>query len=50
MVFFGGGIPLEKEGKVAGAIGVSGSSVPNDIRVAEAGIKAFEELELEKIK
>lgn len=41
IVVFGGGIPLEAEGKVIGAIGVSGSSVPNDVKVAEAGVKAF---------
>ncbi|MEH6947417.1 heme-binding protein [Bacillus sp. JJ634] len=46
IVVFGGGIPLVKDGKVIGAVGVSGSSVPNDIQVAEAAIKAFEELEL----
>ncbi|MFD1066000.1 GlcG/HbpS family heme-binding protein [Oceanobacillus locisalsi] len=50
LVVFGGGIPLEKDGRVVGAIGVSGSSVPNDVRVAEAGVKAFEELDLEKVK
>ena len=42
IVVFGGGFPLEKDGKVAGAIGVSGSSVENDVKVAEAGVKAFE--------
>ncbi|WP_059104314.1 GlcG/HbpS family heme-binding protein [Shouchella shacheensis] len=43
LVVFGGGIPLENDGKVIGAIGVSGSSVPNDVRVAEAGVKVFKE-------
>lgn len=42
IVVFGGGFPLEKDGKVVGAIGVSGSSVENDVKVAEAGVKAFE--------
>lgn len=42
IVVFGGGFPLEKDGKVAGAIGVSGSSVENDVKVAEAGVKEFE--------
>lgn len=46
IVIFGGGFPLEKDGKVAGAIGVSGSSVENDVKVAEAGLKAFESVEL----
>lgn len=44
IVVFGGGIPLVKEGKIIGAIGVSGSSVANDIQVAKAGVKALEEL------
>ncbi len=42
IVIFGGGIPLLKDGKVIGAVGVSGSTVPNDIKVAEAAVKAFE--------
>ncbi|WP_240374173.1 GlcG/HbpS family heme-binding protein [Bacillus piscicola] len=46
LVVFGGGIPLERDGKVIGAIGVSGSSVPHDVQVAEAGVKAFESLAL----
>ncbi|WP_085991274.1 GlcG/HbpS family heme-binding protein [Oceanobacillus senegalensis] len=50
IVVFGGGIPLEKDGKVVGAIGVSGSTVPNDVKVAEAGVKAFNELNLEKTR
>ena len=41
LVVFGGGIPLVFEDKVVGAIGVSGSSVPNDVKVAEAGVKVF---------
>jgi uncharacterized protein GlcG (DUF336 family) len=41
LVVFGGGIPLVVDGKVVGAIGVSGSSVPNDVQVAEAGVKVF---------
>lgn len=44
IVVFGGGIPLEEDGKVVGAIGVSGSSVPNDVKVAEAGVEAFNAL------
>lgn len=42
IVVFGGGIPLVVDGKVVGAIGVSGNAVPNDVKVAEAGVKAFE--------
>ncbi|WP_144462393.1 GlcG/HbpS family heme-binding protein [Siminovitchia fortis] len=41
LVVFGGGIPLVIDDKVVGAIGVSGSAVPNDIQVAEAGVKVF---------
>jgi len=42
LVIFGGGIPLEKEGKLVGAIGVSGGAVDKDIEVAEAGVEGFE--------
>lgn len=49
IIVFGGGFPLERDGKVLGAIGVSGSTVPNDVKVAEAGIKAFNELNLENM-
>lgn len=45
IVVFGGGIPLVKEGKVIGAVGVSGSTVPNDIQVAQAAVQVFEEFE-----
>ena len=38
---FAGGIPLEADGKVVGAIGVSGGSVEQDHEVAEAGAAAF---------
>ncbi|MEK5444495.1 GlcG/HbpS family heme-binding protein [Fredinandcohnia sp. FSL W7-1320] len=41
LVVFGGGIPLEIDGKVVGAVGVSGSTVPHDVQVAEAAVKAF---------
>lgn len=46
IVVFGGGIPLEKDGKVIGAIGVSGDSVAHDVQVAEAGQKVFEQIDL----
>jgi uncharacterized protein GlcG (DUF336 family) len=42
IVVFGGGIPLVADGKVVGAVGVSGSAVPNDVKVAEAAVRAFE--------
>lgn len=41
LVVFGGGIPLVHDGKVIGAVGVSGSTVPHDIQVAEAAVKVF---------
>lgn len=44
LVVFGGGIPLIVEGKIVGAIGVSGSAVPHDVQVAEAGVKVFNKM------
>ena len=41
IMIFAGGIPLKKEGKVVGAIGVSGGSGEQDHAVAEAGATAF---------
>jgi len=38
---FAGGIPLKRDGKVVGAIGVSGGSGDQDHAVAEAGAAAF---------
>jgi uncharacterized protein GlcG (DUF336 family) len=40
-MIFAGGIPLKKNGKVVGAIGVSGGSGDQDHSVAEAGAAAF---------
>jgi len=40
-VNFAGGIPLTRNGDIAGAIGVSGGTVDQDQEVAEAGIAAF---------
>jgi uncharacterized protein GlcG (DUF336 family) len=38
LITFGGGIPLQdQQGNVVGAIGASGSTVDNDIKIAEAG-------------
>jgi uncharacterized protein GlcG (DUF336 family) len=42
IVTFGGGIPLEENGRVVGAVGVSGGSVEEDVTVAEAAVAAFE--------
>lgn len=41
LIVFPGGIPLLSNGKVVGAIGVSGGSVAQDRAVAEAGAAAF---------
>lgn len=41
IMIFAGGIPLKKDGKVVGAIGVSGGSGDQDHSVAEAGAAAF---------
>ena len=41
ILIFAGGIPLKKEGKVVGSIGVSGGSGEQDHAVAEAGAAAF---------
>ena len=41
IMIFAGGIPLKREGKVVGAIGVSGGSGEQDHAVAEAGAKGF---------
>src|SRR6202046_3254470 len=41
IMIFAGGIPLKQDGKVVGAIGVSGGSGEQDHAVAEAGAKEF---------
>lgn len=41
IMIFAGGIPLKKDGKVVGAVGVSGGSGEQDHAVAEAGVNAF---------
>ena len=41
VMIFAGGIPLKRDGKVVGAIGVSGGSGADDHAVAEAGAAAF---------
>jgi uncharacterized protein GlcG (DUF336 family) len=41
IMIFAGGIPLKKDGKVVGAIGVSGGSGEQDHAVSEAGAAAF---------
>lgn len=41
VMVFAGGIPLKRDGKIVGAIGVSGGSGEQDHTVAEAGAIAF---------
>jgi uncharacterized protein GlcG (DUF336 family) len=41
IVIFGGGIPLEANGKVIGSVGVSGGAVSQDVQVAEAAVRVF---------
>ena len=41
IMIFAGGIPLQRDGKVVGAIGVSGGSGEQDHAVAQAGAAAF---------
>ena len=41
IMIFAGGIPLKRNGKVVGAIGVSGGSGDQDHAVAETGAEAF---------
>jgi uncharacterized protein GlcG (DUF336 family) len=41
LISFGGGIPVkDADGTVIGAVGVSGSSVENDVEVAKAAVSA----------
>ena len=41
VMIFAGGVPIKKDGKVIGAIGVSGGLGKQDQAVAEAGAEAF---------
>jgi uncharacterized protein GlcG (DUF336 family) len=41
VVIFGGGLPVIVGGAVVGAVGASGGSVENDIKVASAAVAAF---------
>lgn len=44
MVFFGGGVPLMRNGMMLGALGVSGGTGEEDDAVAQYGVKVFEKL------
>lgn len=41
MIIFGGGYPLEYNGKIIGGIGVSGGSVEEDMQVAQAAMAVY---------
>lgn len=41
LVMFGGGLPVEEDGEVIGAIGVSGGSEAQDMACARAGLEAL---------
>ncbi len=41
MIVFGGGQPLERDGVLVGAIGVSGGSAAQDDQASAAGVRAF---------
>jgi uncharacterized protein GlcG (DUF336 family) len=41
IMIFAGGVPLKRDGKVVGAVGVSGGSGDQDQQVAEAGAAAY---------
>ncbi len=41
IMIFAGGVPIERDGRVVGAIGVSGGTGDQDQAVAEAGASAF---------
>lgn len=45
IVLFGGGLPIRLQGRVSGAIGVSGGTVEQDIQVAQAAVNALEEMQ-----
>ena len=42
-IVFAGGMPLERDGVLVGAVGVSGGSSEEDQRAVEAGVRAFAE-------
>ena len=44
IVIFGGGEPLEVDGKILGALGVSGGSAKQDTEIAAYGRKIFKEV------
>jgi uncharacterized protein GlcG (DUF336 family) len=43
MIVFAGGMPLERDGVLVGAVGVSGGDADQDQRAVEAAVRAFAE-------
>jgi uncharacterized protein GlcG (DUF336 family) len=41
MIIFAGGMPLERDGVLVGAVGVSGGDAAQDQRAVDAGVRAF---------
>lgn len=41
IVVFGGGAPIKRGDTVIGAVGASGGTVPQDVEVVEAAVRAF---------
>ncbi|KAK3080156.1 hypothetical protein LTS18_002975, partial [Coniosporium uncinatum] len=41
LVVFGGGLPVYLNGFLIGGVGVSGGTVPQDVEVAQAGLKGL---------
>ena len=44
IIIFGGGIPLKKDNRIVGAIGVSGGSVEEDVLCAQAAVDLFQSM------
>ena len=42
-VIFGGGVPLLRDGRIVGAVGVSGGTTAQDVECAMAGVLAWQD-------
>ncbi|MCC3375422.1 heme-binding protein [Cohnella sp. REN36] len=45
LVILGGGIPLVRDGRIVGGVGVSGGTSAQDVEVANAAVQAFEAMQ-----